>query len=283
MLLKTKNYIYPGILLAVSSLFFTACRNSHAPEEQTTKATTITVPDSMLLPVADSLAVYDTAALILNTSDYHADEVPKDAVRRIWLGLFRNAGTYYLDTTRIRTETVFDAVLDEDEHGVHTGINISAQHKDTAVLLISGVPNLKTGKVNTVPGIGVEEQPFFVLQPDDSFRFEYEGTVYTLLARARKTPLDSQPDAYSLSDYRLYLSGIKAGKAIRQLLTAQATLDDAAIGIMFCGDLDGDHVPDFIINTSNHYNVFQPTLYLSAGAGKDRWLRMVAKHTSVGC
>lgn len=269
-------------LLAAVMLQGIACRNNGTTEETYQTFAPKAIPGSTVA-VTDSMQTQSDTVLILNTSDYHADEVISSAARLIWIGLFRNAAGYYLDTTRLNKETVYDPVLDEAEDGNHTGIRISTPHKDTAVILISGISYLKTGKVMHVPALSPEQQPFFVIQPGDSFRFDFAGKVYTLHVQARKTPIAGQPDAYQVSDYRLYLSGVKGGKMIRQLLTAQSEFDDAAIGIMFCGDMDGDQVPDFIINTSNHYNVFQPTLYLSSGAGADKLLLRVAKHTSVGC
>ncbi len=281
MSLKT-NRILQLVLFTVS-LLFAACNNTPALKEKTNDTTGAALQDSTANRVADSPPADISNARILNTSDYHGDEVEAGIAKRAWIGLFRNAEGFYLDTTRLHTETIFDPVLDEDEAGKHTGIRVTVSHKDTALLLLSGVPGLKTGRVSSVATMKAGEYPVFVVHPGDSIRFSYNGAAYTLLARAKKTPVADQPEAYTLSDYRLYLSGLKEGKIVQQLLTAQATLDDAEVGILFCGDLDGDHIPDFVINTSGHYNVFQPTLYLSAGAGKDRWLRMIAKHTSVGC
>lgn len=270
-------------LLVVVVLQGIACRNNGTREETSQTLSAKAIPDSTVIAANDSMQTQRDTVLILNTCDYHADEVISSAARLTWIGLFRNATGYYLDTTRLNKETVYDPVLDEEEDGNHTGIRISTPHKDTAVLLISGINYLRTGKVMHVPSLSPEQQPFFVIQPGDSFRFDFAGRTYTLRVQAKKTPVAGQPDAYQVSDYRLYLSGIKAGKMIQQLLTAQSGFDDAEIGIMFCGDMDGDQVPDFIINTSNHYNVFQPTLYLSSGAGTDKLLLRVAKHTSVGC
>lgn len=57
---------------------------------------------------------------------------------------------------------------------------------------------------------------------------------------------------------------------------------DAAASLLFAGDLDGDGRLDLLFDTSDHYNVRQPTLFLS-GAGDGQPVRAVAQHRAVGC
>ena len=262
-----------GILLVC------ACNNTTNQEQQTTTA----VKDTVTLQAPDTARIVAGDALILNTSSYHGDEVPEGVSGKTWTGLFYGPGGYYLDATPVTTARVYDAVLDESEQGPHTGIEVKARHKDTALLLISGVTYLRKGPVTPAPGLSGSEHTFFTLQPGDSSRFNYAGRSYTLIARGVKKQVEDQPGNEIITDYRLYLAGEKNGKRIEQLLTAQRNLDDAQPGIIFCGDLDGASIPDFLIDTTDHYNVFQPTLYLSSQAAEDKLLLRVAKHTSVGC
>ncbi|PSK88880.1 hypothetical protein [Taibaiella chishuiensis] len=273
---KNLNRVY-GLF---SFLLLCACNDTATQQQQTTPAT---VSDTTTVQQRDTAAIPPGGAMILNASSYHGDEVGDSVSRKSWTGLFRNAGGYYLDATRIQTARVYDAVLDESENGPHTGIEVRALHKDTAILLISGVPYLRTGPVTAVPELSAGDRSFFTLQPGDSSRFNYAGHSYTLIARGTKKQVDDQPGNEIITDYRLYLAGDKNGKRIEQLLTAQKNLDDTLPCIIFCGDLDGDGLPDFLIDTTDHYNVFQPTLYLSAQAAADKLLLRVAKHTSVGC
>lgn len=58
---------------------------------------------------------------------------------------------------------------------------------------------------------------------------------------------------------------------------------DAQLRLLFAGDLDGDGLLDLIIDTSDHYNVSKPTLFMSSPAGDGHMLRAVAHLYSVGC
>jgi hypothetical protein len=58
--------------------------------------------------------------------------------------------------------------------------------------------------------------------------------------------------------------------------------DEAAAGLLFAGDLDGDGRLDLVFDTSHHYNVRRPTLFLSRGT-EGAPVRAVAHQASVGC
>jgi hypothetical protein len=55
------------------------------------------------------------------------------------------------------------------------------------------------------------------------------------------------------------------------------------VAIHFAGDLDGDGLLDWILDTSDHYNANVMTWYLSAPAPADGLVVPVAAHTAVGC
>jgi hypothetical protein len=64
---------------------------------------------------------------------------------------------------------------------------------------------------------------------------------------------------------------------------AHPRFDDAFVAIHFAGDLDGDGLLDWILDTSDHYNANVMTWYLSAPAPADGLVVPVAAHTAVGC
>ena len=59
--------------------------------------------------------------------------------------------------------------------------------------------------------------------------------------------------------------------------------DDASPVLLFAGDLDRDGKLDLIFNTTDHYNVSRPTLFLSSQAKSGELLGEVAHYESVGC
>ena len=59
--------------------------------------------------------------------------------------------------------------------------------------------------------------------------------------------------------------------------------DDALTSLLFVGDIDGDDIPDLIIDTTSDYNAEVPTLYLSRPAKSGDLLKVMGMHGSTGC
>jgi len=108
----------------------------------------------------------------------------------------------------------------------------------------------------------------------------YNGIVYTLYATGNRKKVHND---YIITSYQLFLKATINGAGRLQLLASAQRLDDAMITVLFAGDIDGDTVPDLIINTSWHYNAEAPTLYLSKPADKTRLLKIMGMHIVVGC
>jgi len=225
------------------------------------------------LDFSDDAAVSRTH--ILTTGDFHEDEVSYEDTARSWYGIFRNSNGYYLDSTRITTKRVEDAVGDEE--GQKTGWEVKTKNKDTSLLLIAGVDGL-TKRVLKPIAIRKKE-----ILPGESTSFTYNGVVYTLYATGDKKKESATSDYYLVSNYRLYIKATINGAGRTTMLVACRSFDDAMVEILFAGDLDGDNIPDLILNTSYHYNAIVPTLYLSKPTGDKQLLKVMGWHVSVGC
>ena len=59
--------------------------------------------------------------------------------------------------------------------------------------------------------------------------------------------------------------------------------DDAMPALLFAGDLDRDGELDLLFDTTDHYNVSRPALFLSSQAGPGELLGEAARYESVGC
>ena len=211
------------------------------------------------------------ARILTSGGAFHEEEVDKTDAGRGWYGLFMNNEGYYLDSTRIVTKRVEDPT---GEEGSLTGWEVKTSNSDTSMLLISGVNGLSKRKI--VPGTLGKREIF----PGESTTFSYNGITYTLYATGNKGP---GGDNYIITSYRLFIKATINGKQRQQLLVAQRAFDDAITTILFAGDIDGDGIPDFIIDTTNHYNGYRPTLYLSKPAGGTQLLKVMGWHVSVGC
>jgi hypothetical protein len=214
------------------------------------------------------------AARVLTTGQFHEDEVSKEDAKRSWYGIFKNNEGYYLDSTTIQTKRVEDPV--SDEGGKKTGWDVKTANNDTSLLLFSGVDGLSKRKIAPVE---LSKQQIL---PGEQVSFTYNGISYTLYATGNKKK-EAGSEYYIVTNYELFLKATINGAERRQLLVASGTFDDAMVEILFAGDIDGDAIPDLIINTSNHYNATVPTLYLSKPAGSTQLLKIMGMHVSLGC
>jgi len=270
--------------LSVLLLFFVliACNNNeniisektdtivYLPQITATEIDTI-VYDTVTFPRLDELK-----SKMLTEGSFHNDEVWETAKKENWLGLFYNSNEVYVDSTRIYVNSVFDEILD-DEGGKKTGWEVTAKHIDTAIIFVQ---NTNISPKRNIEQIKLNKKYLF---PEDSFDFEYNGIKYTLYAKGGKKKEDPNSDWYIVWNYKLYIKTSTNGNIKETLLCAETNFDDQMITIDFIGDIDGDNIPDLIINTSRHYNADCPTLYLSKPAkGKDI-VKPVGYHLSIGC
>jgi hypothetical protein len=213
-------------------------------------------------------------ATILTTGQFHEDEVRKEDAGRSWYGIFQNSNGYYIDTTRIVTKKVQDPV---DDEGTLNGWEVKTTNGDTSLLLFAGVNGLEKRQIKEV-SLRKKE-----ILPGESVTYTYNGITYTLYATGNKYKEKPESDYYIVNSYRLFIKATINGTERTQLLVSSRGFDDAMIDIIFAGDIDGDNIPDLIINTSYHYNATVPTLYLSKPADSKEVFKLMGWHVSVGC
>lgn len=206
---------------------------------------------------------------------FHVDEVDPKLVKFSWQGLFKADSGYYIAPTTIKISKDYDAVLDEE--GQKTGWNVTHSVKDTAILLISSISQLQHGRIDS---IGLHSDH---LLPGEQQQFIYKNVKYTLYATGIKKIERPGSDAYQVSNYKLFIRAVINGHKYDQLLVSVSNFDDALTRILFVGDMDGDGIPDFIIDTTADYNEEIPTLYLSSPAEKGALLKVMGMHPTVGC
>lgn len=278
---------YSTIFLLSVLLGLTAC---NSVSTQITDQDKIVPIDTIVATSNESQATIDTVnydetifpfdsllhTKILKTGIFHEDEVWQSADKEKWFGLFIGSNGFYLEETQIKTQRVNDPVLDENENE-KTGWEVSTSKKDSNYLLIEALPFLQNRQVQY---IALNKNQIY---PGDTLNFFFLGKEYKLFATGGKKKVQSDPEAFDLWNYKLYLTTTKDGQQIKQLLVAQPSFDDKMIEILFAGDIDVDGTLDLIIDTSGHYNATSPTLYLSQPADKKEVTKPVGRHTSVGC
>lgn len=241
--------------------------NTNPAESQLAISDTVK-PDSLYYP-----SELDFAAKLITTGNFHSDEIWERVTDEKWMGLFKSRSGYYIKDTKISAKKVHDAIADLDEADM-TGWEINVTDKDSLLVLVSGL-ELPRQKVTDI------RLDKYVVMPGEMVKFKYKAVEYTLSATGDKITLER--DEVIIKNYRLYLSSTKNDVLVRQLLAAWPHIDDQMITILFVGDIDNDGTPDFLIDTSGHYNATIPTLYLSKSAGTNAIVKPVASHTRTGC
>lgn len=212
---------------------------------------------------------------ILAPGTFHGNEVWENAENEIWLGLFNGKKGWYISKTGIKLHKVYDPIFDADDE--KTGSKIISSNPDNCILLFVKNPYIKKRKVQK------ENFAKDVIYPGDTLKFVYRGVHYEISATGGKREPEYSADFFEVWNYKLYISANIKGKVKKSLLVAQPNFNNQMTYLLFAGDIDGDNLLDLIINTSRHYNVSSPTLYLSKPAHKDGLLVPVGIHTSKGC
>ena len=185
-----------------------------------------------------------------------------------WEGLFEKKGRFYLQQTKIKIKRVHSEV--DQQPSDKTGWDVQCTNPDYNMMLIHGAIGLVDGPVKNALR---ETEIYYAGQV---IRFKYNGVIYTLYTSGTKR--DGR-----IYNYKLFLMAKVKGHYINQQLRSLPA--DVALGnwgdmsqdemIEFAGDLDGDRVPDFIIESSA-YSYGYSSLYLSRPAGNKAIVKFVS-------
>ena len=201
------------------------------------------------------------ASEILELQDYHASEA-KVGKTGPWLGLQQTDKRWRLVAVKPSFKKIPDPISGE-------GVRIAANTSNVRMLLSD--PGLKAGAVS------VSDEVKLV-----SGSIDEEFELSTLPSLGQERLMHLQGNAYSLQNRegKIYL---KYASTEQYLFDYVENKEDNNARLIWVGDLDHDGKLDFIIDTSNHYNVTELRLYLSGQAAKGELLKLVATRKSTGC
>lgn len=237
--------------------------------------TSAVVEDTIYIPDLSDDSAY-TCHLLMAGGTYHGSEIVPNAEKKNWIGLFNSRKGYYTSKTKVNITHVYDGIMDEDTT-LKTGIDVTVLHKDTSVLLISGIDSLPQRPVSSLVTHRLLPYP-----DDDTIRFSLKGIDYKLYSAGLKRNNTWDLASYSYWNYKLFLQGSKDGKEISQIIRATSRLQAEYESILFIGDLDGDGIPDMIFDFSGD-NFSNTVLYLSKNAKPGSLLEVVAHLSTTGC
>lgn len=236
-------------------------------------------PRRLALALCCSLVASPLAATeLLLPGDYHGDEVTARD-REIWLTLVLDAeGRTHLEPRPVAIDAIHDAVLDELDAA--TGKRVGAG-SDDALFHVRDIAGATAGNIVSAYIAGGE--PLIIdAQFDRSFQLDGRDAGNLRLECGA-------PDRDALTTCALRL---RLGQRSQTLATWQAEArvpgpwmlgNDAYPHLRWAGDLDRDGRLDLLIDVSDHYNVSQPTLFLSSQASDGELVHAAAALRSLGC
>lgn len=229
-----------------------------------------TIASLFLLIGAAANAVPSPPQLMLAGETFHGDEVPgRDG--ETWLALVVDGGKATLQSTTLKIEAVNDPVSDGPDD--KTGRSVAAPGIEPRALL-RGIASLRTGEVAVAMA---DMQPLSAATP---LPIALGGKTLSLAVRCSGT------------DEALACNVVLGDGATEQVLfetyaargeSGAIELGDAIPSVLFAGDLDRDGRVDLLIDTTDHYNLSRPTLFLSGAAKKGQHVAQVAQQSITGC
>jgi len=210
---------------------------------------------------------------------FHAGEaVARDG--EPWLALRVGGKQAALVATTLQVRVVRDEVADEE--GARTGLAISSPNDAGIVAYLRGA-RLAAGPIEAAELSGQQAGSGL------PYRFTFHGQSYRLASQCDPQPRTVQEQQPQF-DCRIELRTGGQRQVLSRLTgyrepgaTTVSLGDDASPTLRFAGDLDRDGKLDLIFDTTDHYNVSRPTLFLSSQAGRGELLHEVARYESVGC
>jgi hypothetical protein len=205
---------------------------------------------------------------LLHISSYNKDDVDPKVAKLNWKGLFYNKEDFYIKSARLKFVQEHSEM--DEEEGQKTGWRLESDNKDFNIVLINGPAGLINGPVKKAL---LSTSLYYVGQ---KLEFNYYGINYTLYTTGTKR-------YGKIYNYKLFLLANVKGHCFNQQLYSlrpDIALDGGgdmseSVEIEFAGDLDGDKIPDFIIERSG-YSYGDTYLYLSKPAGDKAILKQVS-------
>jgi len=217
-------------------------------------------------------AEIDSPFELLRAGTFHQDEVALGD-EGLWYALVINDGDSFLKRARVSVVAVHDE-LDDDSSSLTARLVTSDLAHDPLFFLRGEV--FEEGNISTVNPRPVElavgEAVLlgaieFTLCIDDS-SLVGEQRQYQLVLQLGSG--GERQDAAAYTGYRDLTGPIQFAS-------------ERHPRVLWAGDLDGDRRIDFLLDTSDHYNVEESTLYLSTQAPRGSLVKAVARFRAVGC
>jgi hypothetical protein len=223
-----------------------------------------------------AIAQVNTPQLLL-IGAFHGNEVVARSGEK-WLAMVPLDKGYMLMETRVRIELVRDELQDKDNEA--TGKKVSAEINKKVLFLVREISTIKPGEVETIVTISSP------LEINKSIPLRLRnGRFYTLsLVCEDTTPLTvdnfkecplivaTGSNSQSIMNFSVYYPPNK--KPI--------FASDARPSLLWAGDIDRDGAIDLLLDLTNHYNISNPSLFLSSAAQNNDLVDKAAEFITYG-
>ena len=204
-----------------------------------------------------------TSIKLLFVGQYHSEEISAKS-GEVWYGLYKTDAGYELKSTKLKVEpTVNNELMD---------IEVSTDQKTRPLFLVKGSDRFRPGRVPT----SFYGREFIFPAQSKDLRF---GSDHFFSLNAYGEVTDGQTDTW-IKKYELKLFH---GGETQIVVSIPFFTMEAPPSLIWAGDIDGDGMLDILFDLGGHYNVSQPTLFLSSMADGGDFVTKVAELRRVGC
>jgi hypothetical protein len=203
-------------------------------------------------------------------------QAPKNGEQ--FLGLFPVGKDYELRSVKIHlVESVNDFYMNPDGTDV-VGWEVMIDDPIEPLFLLKG-PDLKPGPVRTVLSkstpIALNTPVRLLLSESETYILSASGKLKSKINNTSENSVEKVIDHYTITlHYNIDQDIIQLAECCNHLG------EDNALQLLWAGDINGDGRMDFIIDTSENYWGYQPTLFLSTPE-KGFIVKKVASHMYV--
>lgn len=212
------------------------------------------------------------AFALLTAGIHHGDEVSSSAPGE-WMALIQRAEGWRLEAATVRTERVPDPVLDVPG-GPSTGKAVLVPDLGGEPLVLIRGPGLRAGPVVT------SAEPPRPLFPGDQQQLSLPGGE-SITIQSYGEAKQAAHGGLVLGNYHLLAS--RPPTPPTELFPKGSLDKEGQVPrVVFAADLDRDGKLDLLVDTSDHYNVSQLTLFLSSRAKGGALVAPVAQFRTLG-
>ena len=222
----------------------------------------------------------DLTASLLLPGTYHQDEVTAES-GELWWAVTRGPYALSLEQVKLDVQRIWDPVIDPDS-GM-TGKQVQAQASGEVLFLFQGLPVAP----GAVPAVLDSPTELPLRQPLELSLATADGERRYRWRVERQTAAATAPAADPAGPCRLLLETETETQEITTFWCQEGDdgliVSDGFPMLLWAGDLDRDGRLDFLIDLTDHYNVSQPTLFVSSQAYGGELAAKVAEMWTVGC